>query len=674
MLTTEQMMIFRSAFDLTTQVGAITMTDMSEKTGNPTATRFLEHRVRELNTMHEIARAVTSVLDLESVLNRIVEAAVYLTSAEEGFLFLVDEESGDLILRAGKGLGEKASRVMSLKVTDSIPAQVVKTGRPVRRGGVRRDEEYKVKTGYFVKSLLNVPIKSAGRVIGVLGVDHSIASMRSFGDHDVALLSSLADYAAIAIQNASLYAEASARARQLARALEEQTGRMPAAPSPDEDRRGLEQFAQGLRAQREEVLRGIESVRKLAQQLQDQARDAQEVARRLGLWDEEVLGLLPQLEWLAQSGLPRAAPTSAAISETATVSEAGASSPAILSESQLIQYLAEGALLCDARGLVHNANESAAQMLGKPVSELVNSNLQTIFDDPRWERMVSSVRLALAMGSRETPAPPASETTVRINNHVIHAKLIPIYDKQTGAATITATFLRDISAETEGWRARDETMAALSQKMRGPMTAIASYSELLLGERMGVADPMQRRYLERIHQGVERLESVLNELGDEPAAGGRRTTPVPTGPVTSIINQAVDAVQNMLSLDGVSIVRDIGHELPPVQVDADYISRILVDLMAAAGARTGAGGSISVSTQIRVEQGAQPGHLVILIQGGDVGGRAIPPLEEDGSIRAAVSLAEDAGGRIWTEIQDDGSSLICFLLPVSEPLSQDHAS
>ena len=67
------------------------MAETLEEKGNPTATRLLEHRVRELNTLHEIARAVTSVLDLESVLNRIVEAAVFLTNAEEGFLFLVDE-------------------------------------------------------------------------------------------------------------------------------------------------------------------------------------------------------------------------------------------------------------------------------------------------------------------------------------------------------------------------------------------------------------------------------------------------------------------------------------------------------------------------------------------------------------------------------------------------------
>jgi GAF domain-containing protein/signal transduction histidine kinase len=647
------------------------MAVIPEGKGSPSATQVLEHRVRELNTLHEIARAVTSVLDLESVLNRIVEAGVFVTNAEEGFLFLVDEETGDLTLRAGKGLGEKASRVMSLKVTDNIPAQVVKTGRPVRRGGFQRDEEFKVKTGYLVKSLLQVPIKSTGHVIGVLGVDHSVASMRSFSDHDVALLSSLADYAAIAIQNANLYAEASARADELAQALEEQTGSVPEGPSADEDRRALAQFAQGLRAQREEVLRGIDAARELSQDLQTQARSAEDVARRLGLWDEEVLGLLPQLEWLAESGLPRAAQASGVVEEPPLATDAGVPPATSVSDRQLLQHLAEGALLCDDKGIVRDANQAAAQILDKSPSELVGTDLQTIIDDPRWGRLVSSLRLALMMGRGEEPAPPAPETTLRIGDHVIHAKLIPIYDSQTRAATITATFLRDISAETEGWRARDETLAILSKNMRGPMTAIASYSDLLLGERMGVADPMQRRYLERIQQGVERLEAALNELGDEPTPPGRRITPVPTHPVTDLIDQAIDAARGMLMFDGVSVEKDIGYALPAVQLDADYASRILADLLAAAGARTGAGDSVSVTTHMRGEED-QPRHLEVLIQGGGAAAQDAPPLEEDESVRAAVSLAEDAGGRIWMERQADGSDLICFLLPVAEPMAEDH--
>jgi signal transduction histidine kinase len=186
---------------------------------------------------------------------------------------------------------------------------------------------------------------------------------------------------------------------------------------------------------------------------------------------------------------------------------------------------------------------------------------------------------------------------------------------------------------------------------------------------MGVADPMQRRYLQRIQQGVERLEAVLNELGDDATASGRRTTPVPIPHTAEVINQAADAAQNVLSLDGVSIERDIGDDLPPVQVDADYASRILTDLIAAAGACSGVGDKVNISTEVRAENG-QPGHLMVLIQGARTEGPDVPPLEEDENIRTAVSLAEDAGGRIWLERQDDDSNLICFLLPVAERIAQ----
>ncbi len=638
------------------------MAEQPDEQRQPTTTQILERRVRELSTLHEIARAVTSVLDLEAVFNRIVEAAVYLTNAEEGFLLLVDEETGDLTLRAGKGLGEKAARGMSMKVNDSIAGQVVKTGRPIRMGGFQRDEKYKVKTGYLVKSLVNVPIKSADRVIGVLSVDHSVASMRTFSDHDVALLSSLANYAAIAIENARLFAEASAKADELAAALKEQSGTAPAAPAPDQDWRALEQFVQGLRAQREEVLRGIERAQELAQDLRAQAENAEEMAQRLGLWNEEVLGLLPQLEWLAQAGLPHATQPSPA--ETRPVTEADTFFTPAVSDVQLLKHLAEGVLLCDVKGLIRQANEAAAQILGKPAADLINSDLQTVADDPRWQRIVGSLRLALALGSSGQSGLPTPETTLYINDRAIHAKLIPICENEAEAASIVAIF-HDVSAETEGWRARDEVLADLSQKLRGPMTAIASYSDLLLGDTVGVVDSMQRRYLQRIRQGVERIEVVLRELSDEPPPPGRRSPPVSPLSITEVINEAVDVAQKTLSLDGVSVVRDIGDDLPPVQIDTECVNHVLADLLAAAGKRTGVGDSVSVRTQVQITDG-RPRHLVVLIQDGGATPHGTPPLEEDETIRAARSLAEDEGGRIWIERKADGSNLISFLLPVAE--------
>lgn len=183
--------------------------------------RQLENRVQELRFLYGIGRSVTSLLDLEQILSRIVEAAVYLTSADEGSLMLLDPESGELYLRAERGMGEKSAKNLRIKIQDSIAGQVVRTGRPVMIGGVNQDDSFKVKTGYFVKSLLNVPLKVTDQVIGVLAV-HNTTTVRPFTDRHLNLLMALADYASIAIDNARLYARLSSdvsKAEQSSREL-----------------------------------------------------------------------------------------------------------------------------------------------------------------------------------------------------------------------------------------------------------------------------------------------------------------------------------------------------------------------------------------------------------------------------------------------------------------------
>ena len=187
----------------------------------------LERRVRELNILYGVGKSVTSLLDLEKVLNRIVEAAVFVTGAEEGSLLLVDRDTGELYLRAARNLGEKFARGFRLKVEHSIAGQVVKTGKPILQS-TQDEETLKVKTGYLVKSLVNVPLKAKNEVIGVLTVNNKISS-KPFTDKDVHLLSALADYATIAIVNAQLYEETKHWSEELERKVEERTQELRAA-------------------------------------------------------------------------------------------------------------------------------------------------------------------------------------------------------------------------------------------------------------------------------------------------------------------------------------------------------------------------------------------------------------------------------------------------------------
>jgi len=164
-------------------------------------TQQLQRQLQELNAVYAIGRSVTSLLDLNRVLNRVVEAAVYMADAEEGMLLLLDSESGELYLRAAKGVDEKTVRSLRVRVDDSTAGRALRTDRPVLLTG----EQAKVSTGYLVKALLYLPLRVPERGgIGVLGVVNR-ETRRSFSEHDVFLLSAMADYAAIAIENARLF-------------------------------------------------------------------------------------------------------------------------------------------------------------------------------------------------------------------------------------------------------------------------------------------------------------------------------------------------------------------------------------------------------------------------------------------------------------------------------------
>jgi two-component system NtrC family sensor kinase len=165
-------------------------------------TRSLRRRVDELETLSRFGKSVSASLDLDAVLSAAVEAAVELTSAEEGSLLLLDSDSGELYMRASRNFQDEFARTFRLPVKDTLAGQVIQTGEPIL---LDEKTPQKIKTAYLVHTLIYVPLRLPGRVIGVLGVDNR-QSDRAFEDHHITLLTAIADYAAVAIENARLYA------------------------------------------------------------------------------------------------------------------------------------------------------------------------------------------------------------------------------------------------------------------------------------------------------------------------------------------------------------------------------------------------------------------------------------------------------------------------------------
>ncbi len=117
---------------------------------------------------------------------------------------LRDRATGELYLRAQYNLSAKMAQRMRVKVNDSVIGRVVQSGRPVMLSG---SDLLAVQTSLLVKAFLGVPLAVGDKVIGVLTVDNQL-SPRAFGKHDVHLLTDAGRSAAIAIENARLFAAA----------------------------------------------------------------------------------------------------------------------------------------------------------------------------------------------------------------------------------------------------------------------------------------------------------------------------------------------------------------------------------------------------------------------------------------------------------------------------------
>lgn len=158
------------------------------------ANRELQRRVKELNTLYNIGKSVTSLADIKELMPRIVDAVVQVTGAEEAFLALYDNRQ--LIRLATRNQLMPRSKVVMEPIEDANAFEVLKSRQPavVNNPG-----------GKGPISSVYVPIIWQEKALGVLAVANFQPGSAQFTQQDAALLSALSDYAAIAIENSRNY-------------------------------------------------------------------------------------------------------------------------------------------------------------------------------------------------------------------------------------------------------------------------------------------------------------------------------------------------------------------------------------------------------------------------------------------------------------------------------------
>ncbi len=158
----------------------------------------------ELNIFHDVAKTLTSSLELDSILQTIMEKMAEYFRPDTWSLLMVDEERDELYFAIAVGSASEALKNVRLKVGEGIAGYVAKHGEKVVVPDVLKDPRFAKRIDEMTKletqSIICVPLRSRLRVLGVIQLVN--VDMNHFGDQESFFLQALCDYAAIAIENA----------------------------------------------------------------------------------------------------------------------------------------------------------------------------------------------------------------------------------------------------------------------------------------------------------------------------------------------------------------------------------------------------------------------------------------------------------------------------------------
>jgi signal transduction histidine kinase/DNA-binding response OmpR family regulator len=491
-----------------------------------------ERQGQEFNALYTVGRKITALLDTEEILATVVTAAVNLTRAEEGALMLLDAATGELYLRASRNFAEATAHRLRAKVTDTLMGRVIQSGRPIMMTG---NDLVKIQSAFLVKAILGVPLMAGDRVTGVLSVDNR-RSGRQFSEHEVHLLSTLADSAAIAIETAQLYQDARRRANELAALIE--------------------------------IDRHISSTLDLTVVLERIATHAQAL---LKADDSEVYLLEPDQRTLR----------------------------AIVARGHYPDEIMKMALRL-GEGIVGDvAQRQAAEMINNAQDDPRSKHVPGTPDVAEAMMCAALTSKGELLGAmvvvRAGEHPPFAQSELDFLKGLAGQAAIAIDNARMYATERQRALelVRALEQQRDLDRMKNEFIQNISHELRTPLSIVRGYAELLEQGDLGDLPPAQRESISVMARRSRMLSKMLDDLLTILAAETRKMVKEVVD-LTKLIESMLLDFQPAAKQAGVTLSADIAPDVPMISGDPVHLRRVIDNLVGNALKFTPSGGRVLV--------------------------------------------------------------------------------
>ncbi|MCX6065592.1 MAG: GAF domain-containing sensor histidine kinase [Chloroflexi bacterium] len=232
-----------------------------------------------------------------------------------------------------------------------------------------------------------------------------------------------------------------------------------------------------------------------------------------------------------------------------------------------------------------------------------------------------------------------------------------------------------------------EVVTSISQELRQPMSSIIGYTDLLLGESVGILGALQRKFIERVRASTERIGSLIDDLIHITTQDtGSRALMLETVDLNLIIDNAMAYTSGQLREKNITLRIDIPESLPPLQADREFLQQILIYLLQNAGAVSPIEGSVTLRVRAKKDKDGEKVVIQVTDTGGGIPkddlGRVFSRLyradnaliqgvgDTGVGLSIAKTLTDAQKGRIWVDTEMGSGSTFSVSLPLKPVLSE----
>jgi signal transduction histidine kinase/putative methionine-R-sulfoxide reductase with GAF domain len=583
-----------------------------------------ERRTRQLTSLNEVARSLTSTLELDPLLNQILTKAVDILDCEAGSLLLLDQETGELIFEVT--VGSVADDILGKRLPPGVglAGRSVELRQPIIQNDVHRSKEWYAeiedKTGFLTRDIQVVPMLVKDQCLGAIEVINRKDGL-PFTQDDQELLMAFASQAGVALENARLYTQTD---QTLAARVDE----LSVMQRIDRELNASLDVALAMRITLDWAM-----------------RQSKADAGLVGIIHSEGIrimadqGYTGELNAFPDQVLPAGIPSIQASIDTAGPKTLLLSNPASDMDSR------------------------------KPI--LLQSGLaQAVIPITRDVEVIGIIIL-----ENKNPIAYPAETLSFLSRLSDHAA-IAISNAQLYAAVQAANL------------AKSDFVSFVSHELKTPMTSIRGFTDLLAAGVVGQVNEAQGNFLNTIRSNVDRMATLVSDLADvSRIEANRLRLDFQAVDLVDIMDEVTRSSHTQIEAKGQILELTIPSDLPNMWGDRVRLIQVLTNLITNAHKYTPPGGMIHVSAQFGENQWDPAGaskvvHIIVQDNGFGISPENQKKIfqkffrADDQKVRdipgtglglnITKTLVEMQGGKIWFESIPDRGTTFHFTVPTVE--------